>query len=517
MDRGVLDQLQLSSSWIWLVITIVVTGMTVAAMGTITKRRLNLPPGPPAWPLVGCLPFLALGQPPEVMFAKLGEKYGELMLLWMGSRPYVVVSSARMAMEFLKTHDQEFANRPVSVVRDYISFKGNSIISMPASNPLYQRLRRMFVLELLSPKKIAASRGLRKDQMLKMLQGIREELDASHRVDFRMAVSSLGLNLSMCMIFGRHCGGKVVPKEIETLALTFIKAVKVVAKINISDLLPSIRWLDLQGIEVELRDVEVQLRKSITDLIELKRLEMSRWSLEEIENDANERDIMSKILLLEGEDRLNDDQQMGVVFALLIAGSDSISRGLGKAIEELLKQPLLHKRALDELDEVVGRDRLVEESDMPNLPLIQNIVKETLRIHPPAPLLIPHGNFEPCEVAGYHIPANSSVLINLYALSRDPSFWERPLEFSPDRFIGLNLTVQGSDFHYIPFGYGKRGCPGLNLGMTSLNYGLALCLQCINWRFPAGAKLSETYVAWKDSPDMFLDGELRVDPRLFNQ
>ena len=201
----------------------------------------------------------------------------------------------------------------------------------------------------------------------------------------------------------------------------------------------------------------------------------------------------------------------------MIAGSDSISRGLGKAIQELLKQPILHKRALDELDEVVGKERLVEESDMPNLPLIQNIIKETLRIHPPAQLLIPHGNFEPCEVAGHHIPANSSVLINLYALSRDPSFWKSPLEFSPDRFIGSNLTVQGGDFHYLPFGYGRRGCPGLNLGMTTLNYGLALFLQCMNWRLPVGTKLSETYVAWKDSPDMFVDGELRVDPFLLDR
>lgn len=193
-----------------------------------------------------------------------------------------------------------------------------------------------------------------------------------------------------------------------------------------------------------------------------------------------------------------------------------MSRGIGKAVDELLKQPLLYKRALDELDEVVGRGRLVEESDVPNLPFIQNIIKEALRMHPPAQLLIPHHNFESCEVAGYHIPAKSTVFVNLYALSRDPSFWESPLKFSPDRFIGSSLTVQGSDFHYIPFGYGKRGCPGLNLGMTSLNYGLALCLQCIDWRLPAGTKVNDTYVAWKDSPDLFVDGELRVDPRLLD-
>lgn len=165
MGGGVLEKLRLSSPWIWLVITIVVSGMAVVAMSMSTKRRLKLPPGPPAWPVVGCLPSLDLGQPPEVMFAKVGEKYGELMLLWMGAKPYVVVSSARMAMEFLKTHDHKFANRPMSVLRDYMSFKGSSIISMSAGDPYYQRLRRMFVMELLSAKKISASRDLRKDQV----------------------------------------------------------------------------------------------------------------------------------------------------------------------------------------------------------------------------------------------------------------------------------------------------------------------------------------------------------------
>lgn len=198
----------------------------------------------------------------------------------------------------------------------------------------------------------------------------------------------------------------------------------------------------------------------------------------------------------------------------MLAGSDSISRGVGRAMQELLKQPLLHQRALDELDEVVGRRRLVEESDISSLPLINNIIKETLRLHPPAQLLIPHGNVEQCEVAGYHIPARSTVLVNLYALSRDPSFWNSPLEFAPDRFVDSNLTVQGSDFHYIPFGYGRRGCPGLNLGMITVQYALALCLQCILWRLPAGATISETYIDWKNSPDLIVDGDLRVDLHL---
>jgi cytochrome P450 len=366
-------------------------------------------------------------------------------------------------------------------------------------------------MEILSPNKVAESRELRKEKILEMLQAIRDELDASEKIDFSKTVSTFSLNLSVCMIFGRHCGGKVMPKEIETLVLTFKKAVKLIKRINISDLIPSLRWLDIQGIEAELRDVEIQLRKSIMVLIEQKRQEMSNFSPSEIENGANERDVMSKLLSLEGEESLDENQQMGVVFALLLAGSDSISHGIGKAMEEVLKHPLLYTKALDELDKVVGKTRLVEESDIPKLPFLQNIIKETLRLHPPAPLLIPHGNSEACEVSGYHIPAHSSVLINLYALSRDPSFWESPHEFTPDRFAGSILTVRGNDFHYIPFGFGKRGCPGLNLGMITLQYGLALCLQCINWRLSDGNAVTETS---KDLPDLFVGGELRVDPCL---
>uniref|UniRef100_A0A7I4CGT1 Cytochrome P450 n=1 Tax=Physcomitrium patens TaxID=3218 RepID=A0A7I4CGT1_PHYPA len=450
--------------WIWVLITMVVAVIVGVGIDKKTKRGLKLPPGPPAWPVVGCLASLPAGHPPEVMFAKLAEKHGELMLLWLGSKPYVVASSARMAMEFLKRHDQEFANRPMSVVREYVSFKGNSIISMSASDPKYQRLRRTFVMELLSPKKIAATRDLRKDQVLKMLRAIREDLDAKHEANFTEAVLTLGMSLSIGLLFGRDYGGKVFSEEIQTLVLTFKTMVKYLSMINISDLIPSLRWLDLQGIERGLGLGEVQLRKSIMALIEQKRLDKIRLSSDEIESGACQRDILSKLLSLEGEDRLDDDQLMGVVFALMLAGSDSISRGVGRAMQELLKQPLLHQRALDELDEVVGRRRLVEESDISSLPLINNIIKETLRLHPPAQLLIPHGNVEQCEVAGYHIPARSTVLVNLYALSRDPSFWNSPLEFAPDRFVDSNLTVQGSDFHYIPFGYGRRGCPGLNLG-----------------------------------------------------
>lgn len=203
---------------------------------------------------------------------------------------------------------------------------------------------------------------------------------------------------------------------------------------------------------------------------------------------------------------------------LLAAGSDSVAKGIEGAIEELMKQPHLLQRAVDELDEVVGKSRVVEESDIPNLSFLQNVVKETLRLCPPTQLLVPHSNVEQCQVAGYTIPANSIVMVNLYTLSRDPEFWDSPELFSPDRFANSTLTVQGSDFHYIPFGYGRRGCPGLNLGMANFQHGLALLLQCFDWSFINGVPpTDDAYISWRMKPDLCVHAQLRLDPHLLQQ
>ena len=160
---------QLNHTWTWTWIWSLVVGVTCGIVVLQLLRRQNVdddyPPGPRPWPLVGSLLSLSMSDPPEVMFAKLGEKYGGLVFLWMGVKPTVVVCSARMAMEFLKTHDLAFSNRPKRIVSKYVSFNGTSFISMNASNPYYQHLRRMFVMELLSPKKIAASLSIRQEQV----------------------------------------------------------------------------------------------------------------------------------------------------------------------------------------------------------------------------------------------------------------------------------------------------------------------------------------------------------------
>ncbi|KAH9568079.1 hypothetical protein CY35_03G058600, partial [Sphagnum magellanicum] len=163
----------------------------------------------------------------------------------------------------------------------------------------------------------------------------------------------------------------------------------------------------------------------------------------------------------------------------------SIVGTLEWAMAELLLQPNIMKHAQKELDNLVGTNRLVEESDLQDLPYIQAILKETFRLHPPAPFLVPHHSIEPCQVQGYTIPAKTRVIVNVWAIGRDPNPWENPLKFDPDRFMKHpEIDVQGQDFSLLPFGSGRRGCPGRSFGMLVVQIMLARLLQSFDWSLP---------------------------------
>lgn len=162
---------------------------------------------------------------------------------------------------------------------------------------------------------------------------------------------------------------------------------------------------------------------------------------------------------------------------------------------ELLRHPAALKRVQEELDSVVGRNRLVEETDMPHLKYLRAVVKETLRMHPVAPLLVPHYSMESCEVAGYLIPANCQVFINVWAMGRDASIWERPLEFEPERFLTNNIDFVGQDFELLPFGSGRRSCPGRTMGLLVVEYTLAVLLHACTWELPLGLRPEDVDLA----------------------
>jgi cytochrome P450 len=173
------------------------------------------------------------------------------------------------------------------------------------------------------------------------------------------------------------------------------------------------------------------------------------------------------------------------------AGTNTTASTIEWALTELSRHPQFAKKAREELDDVVGLERVVDESDIPQLKYLQAIVKETFRLHPPNPLLLPHENIEGCEVGDYHIPPKTRLYVNVWAIHRDPSIYENPLEFNLERFVGSNVDLKGKDFQLLPFGSGRRVCPGIPFGLINVQMELARLLHSFAFNLPKGENLQD--------------------------
>lgn len=201
---------------------------------------------------------------------------------------------------------------------------------------------------------------------------------------------------------------------------------------------------------------------------------------------------------------------------MIVAGSDTTSVSADWTVAELLRQPELVRKLQTELNDVVGKDRFVTEADIPKLPYLQAVVKESLRLHPPAPLGVPHCSIEDTKLEGFDIPKGTTALVNLWAINRDEKYWPEPLKFNPDRFVNSDISVFGSAFHLLPFSSGRRGCPGMLLGLTMVQLTVANVMHSFDLK-AVGIKHEEIDVD-KETPGLvstrFYDLKVNVTPRL---
>ncbi|KAH9311181.1 hypothetical protein KI387_026216 [Taxus chinensis] len=439
------------------------------------KNTLSLPPGPPAWPLVGNL-FQLTKKTNESFFA-LSRQYGPLMTVYLGMKPTVVVSSAAMAKEVLKTHDQIFSGRTIIQSVQTVSVHKSSIVW--AQNGTYWRkLRRISNTELMSPKRLRALQHLRTDQVSEMIRFIYEERGTS--VNIARTLIYTGLNLVGKMIFSTKVYDANNPDSVEfTNALS--SWLKTVVKPNLADIFPFLRFLDLQGVRRDLTMYSKPVYKYLDEFIN-NRLARSSKEMGGHEREA-EKDFLDVLLEMRSDDLSLIDIRY-VIFELFMAGSDTTGSTVEWAMAELIRNPRIMKRAQQELEETVGRNRSVEESDIENLPYLHAVVKEIFRLHPVIPLLVPHRADRSCEIGGFIIPQHTQVIINVWALGRDPAVWKDPSKFMPERFLEgekCKIEYKGQDFDLLPFGAGRRICMGLHLADKMVHIVLASLLHSFDW------------------------------------
>lgn len=176
---------------------------------------------------------------------------------------------------------------------------------------------------------------------------------------------------------------------------------------------------------------------------------------------------------------------------MITAGMDTTAISLEWGMAELIKNPRVQKKAQEELDRVIGSNRVMTEADFASLPYLQCVAKETLRLHPPTPLMLPHKATADVKIGGYDVPKGSNVHVNVWAIARDPAVWKDPLEFRPERYLEEDVDVKGHDFRLLPFGAGRRVCPGAQLGINLLQSMLGHLLHHFQWSPPNGVNPEE--------------------------
>ncbi|KAK9065789.1 hypothetical protein SSX86_015190 [Deinandra increscens subsp. villosa] len=433
----------------------------------------HLPPTPFRLPIIGHLHLLS--PLPHQSLHNLSIKYGPLFRLFLGSTPCVVASSPEIAKEIFKTHDDAFLNRPHNSIAEYIAYGGKGFIFAPYG-PYWKFLKKIIMSQLLNGKTLDILLPVRRDEINRFINYLSQKAKEGKSVELEGALMKLTSNVISRMFMSKRCS----EEEDESRDITKIvtEAGEIVGKFNVSDHMWFCKYLDLQGFGKVSKDVHSRL-DALMERIMMEHEEIRKHEKGEV------KDLLNILIDISEDDsmeiKLNRENMKAFILDIFAAGTDTSAITVEWALAELINHPSVMKKAIEEIEQVVGKNRLLQESDIPNLPYLQAIVKESLRLHPTAPLIL-RSSTQDCIVGSYRIAANTTTLVNVWSLGRDPFHWESPLEFMPERFEEKQLDVRGQHFQLLPFGSGRRMCPGTSLGLLMVHVTLGVMIQCFEWK-----------------------------------
>nr|AJD87474.1 cytochrome P450 CYP76AD6 [Beta vulgaris]ALS88208.1 CYP76AD6 [Beta vulgaris] len=442
-----------------------------------SSRRL--PPGPKPVPIFGNI--FDLGEKPHRSFANLSKIHGPLISLKLGSVTTIVVSSASVAEEMFLKNDQALANRTIP---DSVRAGDHDKLSMswlPVSQK-WRNMRKISAVQLLSNQKLDASQPLRQAKVKQLLSYVQVCSEKMQPVDIGRAAFTTSLNLLSNTFFSIELASHESSASQEFKQLMW-NIMEEIGRPNYADFFPILGYIDPFGIRRRLAGYFDKLIDVFQDIIrERQKLRSSNSSGAKQTND-----ILDTLLKLHEDNELSMPEINHLLVDIFDAGTDTTASTLEWAMAELVKNPEMMTKVQIEIEQALGKDCLdIQESDISKLPYLQAIIKETLRLHPPTVFLLPRKADNDVELYGYVVPKNAQVLVNLWAIGRDPKVWKNPEVFSPERFLDCNIDYKGRDFELLPFGAGRRICPGLTLAYRMLNLMLATLLQNYNWKLEDG-------------------------------
>nr|XP_043637947.1 valine N-monooxygenase 1-like [Erigeron canadensis] len=467
----------------------------------ISLPRKPLPPGPKPLPYIGSIIAMLRNKPTfRWIHRMMDEMNTKILCIRLGNVHVIAVSDPKIACEFLKDKDGIFSSRP-DCMSAYLTSGGYLTTVLVPMSDHWKKMRKTLAMEILSVAKHKWLQNKRQQESDNLLRYIYNRCHINIAatngvVNVRTVVEHYSSSVIRNIIFGSRYFGKgnadggPGEEEIEHVG-ALLTILNYLYAFSVTDYFPWLRWItDLDGHEKIMRDA-IRTAKKHQDYLVDERIQQWKDGIR-----TKEEDLLDVFINIQNT-RLTVDHIKSQILELMLATFDNPSNAIEWAMAEMINQPRIFDKAIQELDYVVGKDRLVEESDIPNLNYLTACVKEAFRLHPVAPFNLPHVSIEETTIAGYFIPKGSHVILSRIGLGRNPDIWDDPLTFNPDRHMNGNNEVVLTDhnLHMLSFSTGRRGCPGVLLGSTITIMLLARLVQGFTWELP----IKESHIDLKEN------------------
>ncbi|XP_042009225.1 cytochrome P450 71A8-like [Salvia splendens] len=439
----------------------------------------NLPPSPRKLPILGNLH--QVGLLPHRNLHSLATKHAPLMLLHFGSIPVLIVSTAEAAHAVLKTHDLTFSSRPqhFRAVKKFIRDGRN--VGFAPYGEYWRRMRGISVHHLLSSKRVQSFRFIREEETAFFMKRVRES--SSGVVDLSKMFAEFTNDVICRSCFGRKYSDSENGKKFVVLLR---EAMEVLGTVCVGDFVPWLGWVSgVNGFDKKVDKVSKEMDEFLEGVI-VEHMESSK------RKGGNGESFVGILLDLQNEkdgDVFIDRESIKALLVdLLGAGTDTLTTLLIWTMAELLQHPIVMQKLQLEVREVVNDKQDISDNDLVKMHYLRAVIKEALRCHPPVPLLIPRVASSDVKINGYNVPAGTVLMTNAWAIGRDPTSWDEPDKFEPARFLNSSVDYNGLDFEFIPFGAGRRGCPGIGFSAANVEFVLANLVWKFDWEVPDGGK-----------------------------
>ncbi|GFP86335.1 premnaspirodiene oxygenase [Phtheirospermum japonicum] len=450
-------------------------------------RSVKLPPGPKMLPIIGNLHHIT--SLPFRSFRDLSKQYGPIMHFKLGEASAIVVSSPEISKEILKDNDPNYANRGETIAVEIMWYNYTNLVFSPYGE-YWRQMRKICILELLSVKSVRSFGSIRNDELSRLIQSIR--LSSGKPVNLTENIFSMINSVTCRAMCGTVCIDKVA------LIKLLKDGLQLAGGFEIADLFPSSKIVSALSWS---RRRLVRMRQKIDVILDgiidehkqnlLRMAGESEGLARRGNGESGSEDLIDVLLRVkesgELEFPISYDNIKGVLLDLFTAGTDTSSATIDWAMTELMRNPRVMAKAQAEVRQAFQGTRMIEEHDVQKLKYLKLVIKESLRLHPPVPLL-PRASRDERVINGYTVPAKTRVLVNCWAMQRDPKYWKNPESFEPERFESQAPDFVGGDFQYLPFGSGRRMCPGINFGLASVEMPLAQFLYSFDWKLPDGVR-----------------------------